>query len=369
MIGATTQYNLFENNTISGNVVDAGFSVGGASTEVVGNSIQDNRALYFGIHSGLNDDNVIESNTADYDILIHNSITRSNVSKNTAHRMSVGVMDASDVISSNTMADVLIVEGDTNFTIVNNTAYSIQQFQPVLSDVTASNLYADGDVEMSVLISGTGRNGSLVERTQSIVFDGGQKLVFPGIGNKRTTHTSSIAFSGLDAGEISAITDNVTAVAVSDLKTTAVSAAQAVTVQAQIAALTTALAGANAAALAAASVANSAVANITALTARVNTLTSGFCALAATVSQPPASLASLMSLTGCVTVPPAPATTISGQDNKDLLALLVLLAIPAAAAVHFVSKYRDRLLAEQAARVQAVGGGKAQAVDVIIDAA
>ena len=372
---------IFENNTISGNVADAGLRVGGTggSTEAVGNTIENNRAAHIDIINGHVDNNVIESNTADYEIMTVGAVALNNVSKNKAHKIIV-ISDSSDDISLNTMEDTLAVATANRGKIVNNTAFSIEKLVddqgnlPPSTEMTTSNLYTSGDVEMSVVFSGDGRNASLVERTQMPFIDGNNHLQFlPGIGNKKTTYASSIAFSGLDAGEISAITDNVTAVAAGNLRTTAVSAAQAVTVQAQIAALTSALADANAAALAAATVANSAVANITVLTARVNTLTSGFCMLAATVSQPPASLAPLMSLAGCVTVPPAP-ETISGQDKKDLLALLVLLAIPAAAGVHFASKYRKRLQTEHAARVQAVspehadGGGKAQAVDVIVDA-
>lgn len=372
MVGYDQQH-PFENNTISGNVAGGGFNVGGYSTEVVGNAIENNHALYIDIGRGTIDNNVIESNTADYVIWTQGPIVSNNVSKNNAHKIFVST-DLSDEISSNTMEDTLAVIKDNNVTIVNNTAFSIEKLDLRVSstEVTASNLYSRGDVEMSVVFGGDSRNGSLVERTQMLVIDGSNNMqLLPGIGNKKTTYASSIAFSGLDAGEISAITDNVTAVAAGDLKTTAVSAAQAVAVQAQIAALTSALADANAAALAAATVANSAVANITALTARVNTLTSGFCVLAATVSQPPASLAPLMSLAGCGTVPFAP-ESISGQDKKYLLALLVLLAIPAAAGVYFASKYRKRLQTERVQAVgpeRAAGGGKAQAVDVIVDAA
>ena len=366
MVGDGTQ--PFENNTISGNVVGGGFSVGGdaGSTDVVGNAIENNHALYIdiGLGGGEFHNNVIESNTADYGILAEGSSWQNNVTKNKAHTISLR-SDFSDDISSNTMEDMLAVTKDTHVTIVNNTAFSIEKSDTsaTSSDVSANNLYSNGEVEMSVFFR-TDRNGSLVEKkSMKPLFDPNSFTVQyrPGIGNTKTTHTSSIAFSGLDAGVISAITDNVTAVAAGDLKTTAVSAAQAVTVQAQIAALTVALADANAAILVAA-------ANITALT-------SGFCVLAATVSQSPASLTPFMSLAGCVTVPPAQAT-ISGQDKKDLLALLVLLAIPAAAAAHFANKYRERLQAGHAAHTQAVGaertvgGGKAQqAVDVIVDAA
>ena len=70
--------------------------------------------------------------------------------------------------------------------------------------------------------------------------------------------------------------------------------------------------------------------------------------------------------------PQASSASISGQDKKDLLALLVLLIIPVANAAYFGGKYLERRRAEHAARAQVFGvehaasEGKQQAVDVVV---
>ena len=63
----------------------------------------------------------------------------------------------------------------------------------------------------------------------------------------------------------------------------------------------------------------------------------------------------------------ASSASIDGQDKKDLLALLVLLVIPVAAAAFNGGKYLERRRAEQAARTQVFGvENVGKAVDVVV---